>query len=144
MKHPNLQNPKSDLTRFTNFELMELINNVYPKTSVTPDAIFMSPIIKVWHSTTGVSPVTLGEYTSAPTSLYYGELEFFRTDSANRIEVMSGHQYANYLDIQFEGVSGFHPIRIQRLLTQCIRVSNAEGDISNANAIKFSGIKINF
>jgi hypothetical protein len=145
MKHyPNLENPKSDLTRFTNYEMMELINNVYPKTSVTPDAIFMSPISKVWHTTSGVGTVSLGEYISAPTSLFYGELEFIYTDSSNRIEVMSGHEFANYLDFDFEGVSGFHPVRIKRLLTQCIRVTNSEGDISNANAIKFSGIKINF
>lgn len=143
MKHyPNLQNPKSDLTRFTNFEMMELINNVYPKTSVTPEAIFMSPICKVWHA--GGDEDTLGVYDSAPTSLFYGELEFIYTDSSNRIEVMSGHQYANYLDYDFEGVSGFHPVRIKRLLTQCIRVTNSEDSIVNTNAIKFSGIKINF
>ena len=140
--YPNFQNPKSDLTRFTNYEFMELINNVYPKTSVTPDAIFMSPISKVWHA--GGSENTLGVYTSAPTSLYYGELEFFRYNSYNRLEVMSGHEFSNYLDIDFEGESGFHPVRIQKLLTQCIRVTNSDGDIQNVNSIKFSGIKINF
>ena len=144
MKHyPNLNNPKSDLISLNNFELMELINSVYPKLSVSPESLFISPISKVWHSSS-VDTQTLGEYTSAPTSLYYGELEFFRYNSYNRLEVMSGHEYLNYLDIDFEGESGFHPVRIQQLLTQCIRLTNSEGAITNKNALKFSGVKINF